>query len=299
MEVLIGNLNLKSISKKKQLSLLKSEGRDHLRKNHMLVKSRRVSGANAVPIGSKKHHLQSMIHIILRGLRRMIIFIIGMHYNSCHPSVFQRIEWPRNRVISNHMHRRNHSSSRPKNKDVKSNERGLNFQILKHNNKGKEPMGPEPEFWAYEECAASGLPRIVCSQGSVCSRCNKKYHTSLHCIAQWHPTNRRLDASLGNRAANAKNMGASTSKNLQSNQRVDPLPSSSRDALPSPLGTDLNLAPPPEQSPSPERHRQASPFTSQAHAQGSSALPGSMAYQRADPAPFAMFGFHAMEVQHM
>jgi hypothetical protein len=169
MEVLIGNLNLKSISKKKQLSGLKSEGRDHLRKKPYanVVKSRRVSGANAVLIGSKKHHLQSMIHIILRGLRRMIIFIIGMHYNSCHPSVFQRIEWPRNRIISNHMHRRNHSSSRPKNKDVKSNERGLNFQILKHNNKGKEPMGPEPEFWACQECAALGLPQIVCSQGSV------------------------------------------------------------------------------------------------------------------------------------
>jgi hypothetical protein len=37
MEVLIGNLSLKSISKKKQLNGLKSEGGNHLRKNHTLI----------------------------------------------------------------------------------------------------------------------------------------------------------------------------------------------------------------------------------------------------------------------
>jgi hypothetical protein len=37
MEVLIGNLSLKSISKKKQLNGVKSEGGNHLRKNHTLI----------------------------------------------------------------------------------------------------------------------------------------------------------------------------------------------------------------------------------------------------------------------
>jgi hypothetical protein len=114
-------------------------------------------------------------------------------------------------------------------------------------------MGLKLEFWACHECAASGLTRMICSQGSICSKCSKKCHLGLHCKAQWRPTNRRLEASLGNGAMNPKNDGASTSKSSQSKERVDPLPSSALDASPSPLRTDLNLAPPIAQAPSPER----------------------------------------------
>jgi hypothetical protein len=158
-------------------------------------------------------------------------------------------------------------------------------------------MSPELEFWACHECAASRLTRTICSQHSICSKCNKKSHLGLHCKAQWCPTNRRLEATLGNRAVNSKNAGASTRQNPQSKECFDPLPSPAPDASPSPLRMDLNLAPPAAQSSLPER-RQAAPSTSQAHTQGSSALPESMAYQHADLAPFAPFGFHAMEVQH-
>jgi hypothetical protein len=147
------------------------------------------------------------------------------------------------------------------------------------------------------ECAASGMTRTICSQGSICWKCSKKGHLGLHCKAQWRPTNTRLEATLGNGVVDLKNAGASTSKNFQSKERVDPLPSSAPDALPSPLRTDLNLAPLTAQASSPQRPW-AAPSISQAQAQDPSALPESMTYQRANLTPFAPFGFHAMEVQH-
>jgi hypothetical protein len=156
-----------------------------------------------------------------------------MNFSSFRPSVFHCIEWPRNRVPLNRTHEKVRSSSRAKDKEVRRNERALNFQILNQSrprikevtinerdsnvqipsrsNKGKEPMGPELEFWACKQCASSGLIRTICSQSSICSICNKKGHLGLHCKAKWRPLHKRKEATLGNKAFNPKFIGAPTS----------------------------------------------------------------------------------------
>jgi hypothetical protein len=136
-------------------------------------------------------------------------------------------------------------------KNHNPSKRGSNYQIQNRCIKGKEPMGPEIEFRTCQDCAASDLSRTVCSQESFCSKCKKKGHLGLHCKAQQRPIKRKLEVTLGNMAVNSKSAEASTSKNPQSKEHVDPLPSSSPDTSPSPLRTDLNLAPPPAHSSSP------------------------------------------------
>jgi hypothetical protein len=208
--------------------------------------------------------------------------------DSYRPSVFQRIEWPQNQNFLTNLDRRDSGLSWPKNRGVKSKKRVSNIQSSNHCDKGKEPMGPEIEFWACKQCAASGLPRTICSQKSICSKCHIMGHSGPHCKAQWHATCRKLDPHSSNRAVEA-----STSKNPQSKASENPIPSLAPDASPSPLATDLNLV----QVPSTEHHHRSLPFTQQEHAQASSQQ-DSMANQIADSAPFAPFGFHAMDVQH-
>jgi hypothetical protein len=135
----------------------------------------------------------SLIHITIKG---MIILIISVLIR---PSIFLRIEWPRNRNILAPLNRRIAGSSWLKNGDVRSNEWGLKLQNSNHRDRGKDPMGQELEFWACQQCAASGLQKMVCSQRSICSRCQKMGHSSPHCKAQWHPTSRKLDLSSRNR----------------------------------------------------------------------------------------------------
>jgi hypothetical protein len=103
-----------------------------------IAKSRRVSGANVVPIGPNKHYTQN-----LSRKPQRYGYSPHRHYNSVRASVFQRIEWPRNHVPLNHTHGKDHNSSRLKNKAVRSNERGSNFQIPNRINKGKGAHGSE------------------------------------------------------------------------------------------------------------------------------------------------------------
>jgi hypothetical protein len=86
MEVLIGNLSLKSILKNKKLNGLKPEGGNHLRKNHMLIflnpEESQVLMQFGLVLGSIIH--RSMIHIFLEGLRGMHTLFIGISILSAH-----------------------------------------------------------------------------------------------------------------------------------------------------------------------------------------------------------------------
>jgi hypothetical protein len=131
------------------------------------------------------------------------------------------------------------------------------------------------------------------SIGPFALAAKKKGHSAQHCKAQWRKIGKKAQfdhapAKEKNPASGLKRNGASTSKNPNRIPGKNSLPSATPNSS-SPLPcTELNLAG------SAESTLTHTSLPSPTH----SFNQATMAYQRADPQPFAPNGFHALEIQH-
>jgi hypothetical protein len=169
------------------------------------------------------------------------------------------------------------------------NEQAQGFQ-----NSNGEPMNAdldEPELWPCLECARSGLPQTICKSWDVCFSCHKTGNVARHCKAELRVSKKKILTEPNSETCFPifqLNHGASCSKRSNNQPGNNPLPS---------------LQPPLDSSPTPQANLQLSinmlkPHSSSQPPQLRLPLSSGMAYQRADPGPFASNGFQAMEVQH-